>query len=163
MKVLIAVFLLLYLGCKYPHRNKEIVLGNWQYVALRDSTQTLDLTLDSLTISFGYNGKFELHYKEDTMFGFYKTKHRNKFDYIYVPVDRKIGYYYAYFPNKIVDFGKKVTVKNDGIYKKYNQENKRGGINILTLRNEKFKIINDSLIIAHKWAHQRTSVFKRIP
>lgn len=162
MRVLISILLLLYFGCKYPHRNKDIVLGNWQYVALRDSTQTLDLTLDSLTINFGLNGKFELHYKEDTMLGFYKIIHRNKFDYIYVPIDRKIGYYYAYFPNKIVNLGEKMAIKNDDIYKKYIEKNNRG-INILLLRKDKFNIVGDSLIITHKWYHQRTSVLKRIP
>jgi hypothetical protein len=162
MRVLIVIFILLYLGCKYPHRNKDIVLGNWQYVALRDSTQTLDLTLDSLTISFGLDGKFELHYKVDTMLGFYKTKRVNKFDYIYVPLVRKLDYLYATYPNKIVNLGKKMGKKNDDIYRKYIEEKNRG-INIVSLRKVKFNIVGDSLVITDSWYHQRTNVFKRIP
>lgn len=162
MRVLIVIFLFLFLGCKYPHRNKEIVLGNWQYVAQTDSTMILDLTLDSLTISFGLNGKFELYYKGDTMIGFYKTNHVNKFDYIYVPLVRKLDYLYANYPNKIVNHSKKMAIKNDDIYKKYIEEKNRG-INIVSLRKAKFNIVGDSLIITDSCYHQRNSVFRRVP
>lgn len=161
MRVLISILLLLYLGCKYPRRNKDIVLGNWQYVALRDSTQTLDLTLDSLTISFGLNGKFEFHCRESTMYGFYKTNQSNKFNYIYLPLDIRVSYLYSQYPNKIVNLGIPMSKNNTEVFRKCLVHNDY--YVILKLRNEKFKIINDSLIITYKWYHQRTSVLKRIP
>jgi len=160
MRLVIIILLLLFLGCKYTVRNKVSLIGNWQYLTLRDSTKTFDLTLDSLTISFGLDGKFEFHCRENTMYGFFKTNQYNKFNYIYLPLDIRVGYLYSQYPNKIVNMGIPLGKMNSEAFRKCTAQHDY--YVILKVRNEKFNIVGDSLIITHKWYRQRTSVFRRI-